>query len=328
MINTHYLHQDWKDRKALKQQPTRDGYGDGMVQAGAENPNVVVLCADLTESTRSLPFQQKFPERFIECGVSEANMVGVASGLASTGKIPFISSYAMFCPGLTWVQVRTTLCYNKQKVIIGGAHSGVSVGPDGATHQALEDIAIMRVIPDMTVIAPADTQETYRAVLASVDWPSSVYLRFGREKTPIFTRDDAPFEIGKAIVLRDGKDISLIACGPMVYEALEASEILATKGISCEVINAHTIKPLDDKTILTSVTKTRHVITIEEHQVTGGLGSAVAELLGEHLPVPIKRIGVPDAFGQSGEADELLEYYGLTGGKIAQAVHEFFAPRS
>ncbi len=327
MFNKHYLVKDWKDRKALEHLPTRDGYGDGMVHAGEENPNVVVLCADLTESTRSLPFQQKFPERFIECGVSEANMVGVASGLASAGKIPFVSSYAMFCPGLTWVQVRTTLCYNNQKVIIGGAHSGVSVGPDGATHQALEDIAIMRVLPNMTVIAPADVPETYRAVLAAVDWPTPVYVRFGREKTPVFSRDDAPFEIGKAVVLRDGKDITLVACGPMVYEALMASEILAAKGITCEVINAHTIKPLDEKTILTSVTKTRHVVTIEEHQINGGLGSAVAELLGEQLPVPLKRIGIPDVFGQSGEADELLQYYGLTGEKIAEMVRAFFAPR-
>jgi transketolase len=233
----------------------------------------------------------------------------------------------MFCPGLTWVQIRTTICYNNQKIVIGGAHSGVSVGPDGATHQALEDMAIMRVLPNMTVIAPADSPETYRAVLAAIDWDTPLYIRFAREKSPIFSRPDAPFAIGKAIVVHEGSDITLIACGPLVYEALLASELLAAKGISCEVINNHTLKPLDDKTILASVTKTRHVVTIEEHQIIGGLGSAVTELLGEHLPVPVKRIGVPDVYGQSGEANELLDHYGLTAEKIAQTVREFFSPK-
>ncbi len=323
MNTSQYLVDNWTDRVALDQQPTRNGYGDALVKAGEDNPHVVVLCADLTESTRSLAFKEKFPERFIEMGVSEQNMTTVASGLAAVGKIPFIASYAMFCPGLSWVQVRTTLGYNEQKVIIAGAHSGVSVGPDGATHQALEDIAIMRVIPKMTVLAPADSLETYRAVLAAVSWDTSVYIRFTREKTPVFTKESAPFVIGKAIVAREGTDVTLIACGPVVYEALQASEVLARKGIHAEVINSHTIKPLDIDTICASAAKTRKVVTVEEHQITGGLGGAVAETLGEHVPVPLLRLGVPDVYGQSGEASELLDYFGLTAEKIAASVEKF-----
>lgn len=323
MSNKQYLLDNWQNRESLEQAPTRNGYGDGLVKVGEENPNVVVLCADLTESTRSLPFKEAFPERFIECGVSEQNMVTVASGLAAVGKIPFVSSYAMFCPGLTWVQARTTLSYNERKVIIGGAHSGVSVGPDGATHQALEDMAIMRVIPNMTVIAPADMNETYRAVLAAVQAETPVYLRFGREATPVFSREDADFAIGKAIVLREGTDVTIVGCGPVVYEALAAAEQLAKDGIQCEIINSHTVKPLDIETISASARKTGKVVTVEEHQITGGLGGAVAEALSEITPVPMKRIGVPDVFGQSGEATELLDYYGLTAEKIAETVGEF-----
>lgn len=327
MFNKQYLLDNWQDRESLDQAPTRNGYGDGMVDAGKANENVVVLCADLTESTRSLPFKEAFPERFIECGVSEQNMVTVASGLAAVGKIPFVSSYAMFCPGLTWVQVRTTLSYNERKVIIGGAHSGVSVGPDGATHQALEDIAIMRVIPNMTVIAPADTNETYRAVLAAVEAETPVYLRFGREATPVFSKEDADFAIGKAIVLREGSDVTIVGCGPVVYETLIASEQLAEEGIQCEVINSHTVKPLDVETISASARKTGKVVTVEEHQITGGLGGAVTEALSEISPVPIKRIGVPDVFGQSGESSELFDYYGLSAEKIAETVREFISGR-
>jgi len=323
MHNQDYLLPTWNDRDSLDQTPTRNGYGDGLVKLGEINPAVVVLCADLTESTRSLPFKEAYPDRFIECGVSEQNMVTVAAGLAAVGKVPFVASYAMFCPGLTWVQVRTTLSYNEQKVIIGGAHSGVSVGPDGATHQALEDMAIMRVIPNMTVIAPADTNETYRAVLAAVDAQTSVYLRFGREATPVFSREDAEFVIGKAVVLHEGTDVTIVGCGSVVYEALMAAEQLAEQGIKCEVINSHTVKPLDVETISTSARKTGRVVTVEEHQISGGLGGAVTEALSEIMPVQIKRIGVPDVFGQSGEASELLDYYGLTAERIAGTVGEF-----
>ncbi|MCA9389981.1 transketolase family protein [candidate division WWE3 bacterium] len=320
MENKKYLDDNWQNEEKLDMIPTRNGYGEGMVAAGEMNENVVALCADLTESTRTLMFKEKFPDRFIECGVSEANMVGVASGLASTGKIPFVASYAMFCPGMTWVQIRTTLCYNQQKVIIGGAHAGLSVGPDGATHQALEDIAIMRALPNMTVIVPADYHETRRAVIASLEVNSPVYLRFARENSPVFSKIDAPFEVGKSIVLRDGTDVTLIACGPMVYEALLASEILARRDISCEVINAHTIKPFDESTLLASAAKTNYVVSIEEHQIIGGLGSTVAETLGENYPVPMRRIGMNDKYGESGTADELLERYGLTAERIAQTV--------
>lgn len=323
MVDQNYLQPNWQNREKLEAVPTRNGYGEGMVKAGEKNENVMVLCADLTESTRSLPFKEKFPDRFVECGVSEANMVAVASGLAAVGKIPFVSSYAMFCPGLTWVQLRTTVCYNKQKIIVGGAHAGLSVGPDGATHQALEDIAITRALPGMTVIVPADYHETYRAVLAAVEWDGPVYLRFAREKSPVFTQEIAPFTIGKSIVVHTGTDVTLVACGAMVYEALMASQILAQQHVSCEVINSHSIKPFDSATLLASATKTRHVVSIEEHQVIGGLGSAVAETLIEELPVPMLRIGVPDQYGESGTADELFDLYGLTGEHIAQTVLEF-----
>lgn len=299
--------------------PIRNGYGDGLVVAGTNNPNVVVLCADLTESTRSLAFAEKFPARFIEVGVAEQNMASLASGFYLAGKIPFISSYAMFSPGRNWEQIRTTICYNGANVKIAGAHAGVSVGPDGATHQAVEDIAITRVIPNMTVIAPCDSIEAKKATFKAAETTGPVYIRFAREKTPVVTTEETPFEIGRAEIFKAGKDVSIIACGPLVYEAMIAAKELEEKGISTEVINSHTIKPLDEKTILNSVKKTGAVVTVEEHQITGGLGGAVAEFLSQNYPAPIEMVGMPNTFGESGLPDELLEKFGMKARHIIAA---------
>ncbi len=310
----------------LPQVPTRNGFGEGLVVAGEKDKNVVVLCADLTESTRALAFKQKFPERFVEIGVAEQNLSTVASGMTLVKKIPFITSYAMFSPGRNWEQIRTTICYNNVPVKIAGAHAGVSVGPDGATHQAIEDIAITRVLPNMTVIVPCDAIETRKATIAAAQTKGPVYLRFAREKTPVFTVEETPFEIGKAEIYREGADISIIACGPLVYEALLAAKMLEQEGISAQVINNHTIKPLDRETILVSARTTGAIVTVEEHQVSGGLGSAVLEALdGE--PIPVKRLGIDDRFGESGKPEELLEKFGLTAKHIAGAAREMVSSK-
>ncbi len=306
--------------KDVEMIPTRNGYGDGVVEAGRANPNVVVLCCDLVESTRSLPFAQAFPQRFFEMGVAEQNMAGVGAGMAATGKIPFISSYAVFSPGRNWDQIRVSIAYSNLNVKIMGAHSGISVGPDGATHQALEDIAIMRVLPNMVVLAPCDAHEARKAVLAAAKYVGPVYIRFTREKTPVITRPSTPFEIGKAVVLREGSDVTLIACGPLVYEALLAAEQLSKRGIDAEVINCPSIKPLDKKTILKSVQKTGAAVTVEEHQTTGGLFGAIAEFLSQTNPVPIIPVGMDDTFGESGTPDELLTKYGMRSKNIERAV--------
>lgn len=305
-------------KKTVEQIPTRNGYGEALVLLGEKNPNVVVLCGDLTESTRSLAFAKKFPTRFIEVGVAEQNMMGVAAGLAVEGKIPFVSSYAVFSPGRNWDQLRVNVCYNRANVKVAGAHTGISVGPDGATHQALEDIAITRVLPGLVVLAPCDVHETRKATIAAAAHDGPVYLRFAREKTPVITTENAPFEIGKAYVMREGKDVTVVACGPLVYEALMAAEMLA--GRSVEVINCPTIKPLDRKTIVASAKKTGAVVTVEEHQITGGLGGAVCEALAEEYPVPVIRVGMPDSFGESGNPDELLIKYGMKSKDIMRAV--------
>jgi len=317
-----------EDLSKAEKTPTRDGYGKGLVDLGEKDERVVVLCADLAESTRSHWFKEKFPERYIELGVAEQNMATVAAGLANYGKIPFISSYAVFSPGRNNEQIRTTISLNNLPVKICGAHAGVSVGPDGATHQALEDIALMRVQPRMTVIVPCDTIEARKATNASVlccDGP--VYLRFGREKSPVFTTEKTPFEIGKAIVLRNPSinsgqvaDVTIIGCGALLYNALIAAEELSKEGIEATVINSHTIKPLDVTTILNSVKETKAVVTVEEHQVAGGLGSAVAEALSQHFPAPQEFIGVHDRFGESGEPDELIEAFGMGVKDIKAAV--------
>lgn len=308
--------------KDVEMVPTRNGYGEGVVEAGKANQNVVVLCCDLTESTRSLPFANTFPQRFFEMGVAEQNMAGVAAGMAATGKIPFISSYAVFSPGRNWDQIRVSIAYSNLNVKIMGAHAGISVGPDGATHQALEDIALMRVLPNMVVLAPCDALETRKAVLAAAKYVGPVYIRFTREKTPVITRPGTPFEIGKAIILREGSDITLIACGPLVFEALLAAEQLSKRGIDAEVINCPSIKPLDKKTILKSVQKTGAAITIEEHQTTGGLFGAVAEFLSQTNPVPIIPVGMDDTFGESGTPDELLKKYGMKAANIVASVQK------
>ncbi|MCX6813812.1 MAG: transketolase family protein [Candidatus Azambacteria bacterium] len=291
-----------------------------MVDAGEKDERVVVLCADLAESTRCHWFKEKFPDRYIEVGVAEQNMVTVASGLANYGKIPFISSYAVFSPGRNNEQIRTTISLSKLPVKICGAHAGVSVGPDGATHQALEDIALMRVQPNMTVLVPCDAIEARKATLAAAFYDGPVYVRFGREKSPVFTTDKTPFEIGKAIVFREGKDVTIAGCGILLYNVLVAAEELSKEGIEAEVINSHTIKPLDAETILNSIKKTRAIVTVEEHQIMGGFGSAVAEALSQYFPAPQEFIGVRDRFGESGEPDELIEALGMGVKDIKAAV--------
>ncbi len=306
--------------KDVEQEPTRFGYGRGLVAAGKENSNVVALCADLTDSTKTGDFRKEFPDRFIEVGIAEQNMASLASGLAAAGKIPFIASYAMFSPGRNWEQIRTTICYNDVNVKIAGAHAGVSVGPDGATHQAIEDIAIMRVIPRMTVLVPCDSIEAEKATIAVARHKGPVYVRFAREKTPIITTKDTPFEIGKANILREGKDAVIIACGPLVYNSLIAAEELAKEGIEAMVVNNHTVKPMDEKTIIEVAKKSGAVVTVEEHQIAGGMGSAVAEILVKNYPVPMEFVGVRDRFGESGEPNELIEKFGMAVKDIKEAV--------
>ncbi|MBI2600261.1 transketolase family protein [Candidatus Daviesbacteria bacterium] len=304
----------------IEQLPSRNGFGEGLVLAAEENEQVVGLCADLTESTKIAAFAEKFPQRFIEIGVAEQNLATVASGMAATGKIPFISSYATFSPGRNWEQIRTTICYNDQPVKIIGSHAGVSVGPDGATHQALEDIAIMRVLPNMVVICPADSIEAKKATLVMARLPKPCYMRLSREKIPVVTTEQTPFEIGKAEVFYEGSDVTVIATGQMVYRALLAAEELKLHNISVRVINCHTIKPLDSKTILEAAEETGAIVTVEEHQVAGGLGSTIAELLSQKYPVPLKIIGIENRFGESGEPNELLEKFGLTKEAIIKAI--------
>ena len=308
--------------------PTRDGYGKGLVEAGEKDERVVVLCADLTESTRSLWFAEKFPKRFVQLGVAEQNMATVAAGMANYGKIPFISSYAAFSPGRNNEQIRTTIAINNLPVKIGGAHAGISVGPDGATHQALEDIALMRVLPRMVVLVPCDAVEAQKATMAAAFNGQPTYIRFGREKSPVFTTTETPFEIGRAEIFREGKDVSIIGCGMLLYNALMAAEELSKEGIECEVINSHTVKPLDEKTIIESAKKTGAVVSVEEHQINGGLGSAVAECLARNYPVPQEFIGMPNRFGESGEPDELIEAFGMGIGSIKEAVKKVISRKN
>ena len=319
------------EKDKLKQEPTRNGYGAGLVRVGEEDKNVVALCADLTESTRSQMFKDRFPERFIEMGVAEQNMASVAAGMAAMGKTPFISSYAMFSPGRNWEQIRTTICYNERNVKICGAHAGVSVGPDGATHQATEDIAITRVIPNMTVLAPCDAIEAEKATIAAAKIKGPVYIRFAREKTPVFTTKETSFEIGKAECFHKLKnenqgDAAIIACGPLVYNALlAAKELEDEEGLSICVLNNHTIKPIDEERLIHVAKKTGAVVTVEEHQINGGMGSAVAEVLAKNYPVPQEFIGIQDRFGESGTSIELLQAFGLDTHAIKSAVRKVIA---
>lgn len=303
-----------------KLEPIRAGFGRGLKAAGEANVSVVALCADLTESTQMHLFRDAFPKRFIEVGIAEQNLVTVASGLARAGKIPFTSSYAAFSPGRNWEQIRTTVALNNQPVKIVGSHAGVSVGPDGATHQMLEDIALMRVLPNMVVIAPGDSIEAEKATKAIAENAKPSYIRLAREKTPIFSTEESPFEIGKAYVLQEGNDVTLLGTGTMTYELLLAAKLLKEQGIDAEVVHVPTIKPLDHEAILTSVRKTGRAVSAEEAQAAGGFGGAIAELLSEKLPTPLKRIGMHDRFGESGAPAELMEHFGLSGTKIALEV--------
>jgi len=299
--------------------PIRDGYGKGLVVAGEMDQSVVVLSADLTESTRSQEFSEKFPERFFELGVAEQNMAAVASGLGISGKIPFISSYATFSPGRNWEQIRTTISYNNSNVKIAGSHAGISVGPDGATHQALEDIAITRVLPNMTVVVPCDAIETKKATLAAIGIVGPYYSRFAREKTPVITKEDTAFVLGKALPIIAGDDVTIIANGQMVYRAIMAAKELEGK-VSVRVLNMHTVKPIDAGAVIDAAKDTGAIVTAEEHQIIGGFGSAVAEVVTAHHPVPVERVGVLDTFGESGRPEELMEHYRLGVSDIVHAV--------
>ena len=305
----------------LKQEPIRKGFGRGLLEAGKRDSNVVAACADLTDSTQISLFRNEFPTRFVEIGVAEQNLVTVGAGLAAMGKIPFVSSYAAFSPGRNWEQIRTTICLNDRPVKIVGSHAGISVGPDGATHQMLEDIALMRVLPNMVVIVPCDSVEAEKATLAMAIDKRPNYLRLARDATAVITTADTPFEIGKAYVFAEGADVTIIACGTMTHQALVAADKLFKDGIDAEVVHVPTIKPLDRETILKSVRKTGCVVTAEEGQIIGGLGGAIAELLGDECPVPLVRIGMKDRFGESGEPHELFTHFGLDAKHIALAAH-------
>jgi transketolase len=311
--------------KDIKMEPIRKGFGRGLLEAGRRDEMVVAACADLTDSTQMGLFRDAYPERFVEIGVAEQNLVTVGAGMAALGKIPFVSSYAAFSPGRNWEQIRTTICLNDRPVKVVGSHAGVSVGPDGATHQMLEDIALMRVLPRMVVIAPGDSVEAEKATLAMAEDSRPNYLRLAREASPVFTTKQTPFEIGKAYVYAPGEDITVVATGAMTYQALVAAEKLFRDGIDVEVIHCPTIKPLDEATILRSAKRTGLVITMEEAQVAGGLGGAVTELLSERYPVPVRRIGIQDRFGESGEPNELLEKFGLTAKHLQLAIHSMVA---
>ncbi len=308
---------DYKDLK-----DTRSGFGEGLYELGQTNPDVVALCADLTGSLKMTKFAENFPDRFFEVGIAEANMMGIASGLATAGKIPFAGTFAVFAAGRAYDQVRLTIAYSNKNVKIAASHAGITVGEDGASHQMLEDLALMRALPNMTVINPCDFNQTKAATLAVAEHYGPVYLRFGRPKVPNFTDENQKFEIGKAILLTPGTDVTIFATGHLVWKALKAAEQLEQEGISAEVINIHTIKPLDVEAILESANKTRAVVTAEEHSIHGGLGDAIAQILVHRLPVPMQYVAVQDVFGESGKADELMKKYGLETENIIQAVKQ------
>ena len=297
--------------KELGKKPTRHGFGHALVELGEKYDNVVVLGGDITGSVMTSFFKEKFPERFFSIGIAEQNATTIAVGLSLSGKIPFFSSYSAFAAFRNADQLRISVCYNEANVKIGGGHSGITVGPDGATHQSLEEISFLRTLPNMTLIVPADYEETRKATIAIGEMEGPAYLRFGRSAVPMFTTPDTPFEIGKAQVYRDGKDVAIIACGLLVWQALLAAEELSKKGISARVINSASIKPIDVETITDAARECGCIVTAEEHQVHGGLGAAVAEVTGKNFPVPIEFVGIKDRFGTSGEPDELLNYFGL-----------------
>lgn len=316
--------------KDIEKIPTRNGYGEGLVEAGKKDKGVVALCADVTESTRTEYFKKEFPDRFIEVGVAEQALATIASGMANYGKIPFIASYATFSPGRNWEQIRTTVALNNVPVKIAGHHAGISVGPDGATHQALEDIALMRVMPNMIVVVPCDVLEAKKATFQSAFNGKPTYLRFTREATPIVTTQDTPFKIGKAEIFWESKNpqVAIIGCGSLVYEALLAARDLEKNGIESLVVNCHTVKPIDEETIISIARKCGAVASVEEHQINGGLGSAIAEVLSRNYPVPMEFIGMPDHFGESGKPDELLEKWGMKAKNIIEAAKRVIRRKS
>jgi transketolase len=303
--------------------PTRTGFGEGLRDLGDRNPRVVALGSDITNSVGMNFFRDAYPDRFFSFGIAEQNVIGVAAGLALGGKVPFMATYGVFSAMRALDQIRVSVCYNNLNVKIGGAHAGISVGPDGATHQALEDISVMRVLPNMTILSPCDATQAFQATIASVEQVNGpVYIRFGREAVPEFIPDDLEFTVGKAQVFRKGRDVSIIATGHLVWEALQAAKILKEEGIEATVVNIHTIKPLDKETILQTAGLTGAIVTAEEHQIAGGLGGAVAECLAKHKPVPMEFIGMQDVFGESGQPAELMEKYGLNSRHIARAAIE------
>jgi len=303
-----------------EKQDTRSGFGAGLLELGRTNPKVVALCADLTGSLKMGDFKKEFPDRFFQVGIAEANMMGLAAGMSISGLIPFTGTFANFSTGRVYDQIRQSIAYSEKNVKICASHAGVTLGEDGATHQILEDLGMMRMLPNMTVINPCDYNQTKAATIAIADHHGPVYLRFGRPKVPIFTPEDQKFEIGKAIRFTEGSDVSIFATGHLLWHAIEAEARLADRGISAEVINIHTIKPLDQQAILESVAKTKCVVTAEEHQMNGGLGDSVAQLLARNNPTPIEMVAVNDQFGESGKPAELMEKYGLSTGDIFDAV--------
>lgn len=309
----------------IEQAPTRDGFGKGTVEAGKADENIVVLCADLAESTRAEWFQKEFPNRFIEMGIAEQNMAALASGMAALGKVPFIASYAAFNPGRNYEHIRTTIALNKANVKVCGMHAGVSVGPDGATHQMLEDIGLMRMLPNMIVIAPGDAIEAQKAVVAAAQIEGPVYLRFGRSAVPTFTTGETPFTVGKALTLWESEkpQVAILSTGSLSYQALLAARALANDGIETLVLHVPTVKPLDREAVVSAAKRAGRVVTLEEHQAAGGFGSAIAELLAQEHSVPMRIIGVQDQFGQSGTPDELLAHYGLDAASVTKAIREF-----
>ncbi|HET7903698.1 MAG TPA: transketolase C-terminal domain-containing protein [Candidatus Eisenbacteria bacterium] len=307
---------------------TREGFGHGLVELGEKDPNVVVLVGDLSGSTNVTFFAEKFPERFVQVGIAEQNMVCVAAGLAAVGKIPFLATYGAFASCRAADQIRVTVAYTDLPVKIGGAHGGISVGPDGATHQAMEEIAIIRSIPNMRLIVPCDYWETKKATIAIAGDPHPYYLRFGRESVPVVTTPDTPFVIGKANVMREGNDLAIIACGVMVYEALVAAEELAARGVRARVVNVHTLKPLDEEAIAKAARECGAIVTAEEHQIHGGLGGAVAEVVVRRHPVPMEFVAVHDRFGRSGKPEELMAAFGIKAPDVLRAADRVLARKS
>ena len=305
--------------------PMRDGYGKALMELCEKRKDVMVLDADVAKSTRTVWIRDKYPEHFLDMGIAEQDMVGTAAGLALSGMVPFASTYCVFLAGRAWDQIRTTVCYNNLNVKLGGAHAGISVGPDGATHQALEDVALMRVLPNMTVIVPCDAEETRKATLAMAERQGPCFVRFGREAVPVVTDENTPFEIGKARLCREGSDVTVFANGAMVFEAQNAADALAKEGISVRVYDLHTVKPLDEETVLKAAEETGCVVTAEEHQVNGGMGSAVAECLAKHCPVPMEFVGMQDSFGESGDPQELMDKYGLNQKTVEEKIRKVLA---